>query len=261
VPRDLGQLLKFATTPAIPLAGSRGQGTTNVANTPFDLPASVFSERESKALLNGAKRLGVTVNDLLLRDLFITLDAWNRRQGAGSQRGALRISVPLNLRNPPNKKGTALNCLSMVLLDRTSAQIAQPEALLRSVQQEIKDIRRWNLGLTMLGVLRLVGGVPGGLGLFFNDATCMATITLSNLAILFADMGGVAPGGPDAVLEQFEFFPPIRPLSRAAFGVVFYRGRLVVGLRYDQGSLTPADARAFLELYASRLRAYAENVS
>jgi hypothetical protein len=197
----------------------------------------------------------------LLRDLFITLDTWNREHGAGQARGAFRISMPLNMRSPPNRKGTALNSVSMVLLDRTASQVAQSEQLLHSIQQEIQHIRRWNLGLTMLGVLRLLGGVPGGLGLIFNETSCLATVTMSNLAVLFAETGGVPPGGPDAVIERFEFFPPIRPLSRAAFGVAFFRKRMSIGLRYDQGSLTPADARAFLELYAGRLRQYAEKAS
>jgi len=260
-PRDLGQLLKFVKVKAIPLAGSPAKGLARAAETAFDLPATVFTAQESKALLTAAKRQGVTVNDLLLRDLFIAIDAWNQLREAGRTRGSLCVSVPVNLRSPPNRRGTALNCVSMVVLDRTSSQIAQHEQLLRSLQQEVKDIRRWNLGLTMQGVLRLLGGIPGGLGLIFNESSCLATLTLSNMSVLFAETGGVAPGGPDAVLEQFEFFPPIRPLSRAAVGVVSYRGRLVLGLRYDQGALTPADARAFLELYASRLRTSAEPVS
>ncbi len=217
-----------------------------------------FEKTETEQICSMAKQKGVTVNDLLLRDVFVTLDGWNRLHSPGNYAGSLRISMPMNLRLSADRSLPAVNNVSMVFLDRHSSRIADPEELLHGIQAETHAMKEGHWGLTLLWVLRFVGAVPGGLKALLGGIRCLNSSVLSNLGILFADspLRGSCDRvlANDMILEGVEFFPPVRPSTNAAFGVVSYGKRLMVGLNYDRSTLTNDAARDLLGALTSQVR-------
>src|SRR5262249_640924 len=144
----------------------------------------------------------------------------------------------------------AVNAMSMVFLDRHSSQIADPERLLRGIRAETQTIKRRRLGLTLLGVLRFLGAIPGALKALLDGSRCWNSSVLSNLGAVLADspLRGRSDRirTQDCTLESIEFFPPVRPFTHASFGVVTYARRLVVGMNYDRFKLTTGDAHDLL---------------
>ncbi len=77
-----------------------------------------FGRRQLANLRLVARRLGVTVNDLLVRDLLSTVGDWNMRQQPVARPEMLRITVPVNLRGPSDARLPAANVVSMIFIDR-----------------------------------------------------------------------------------------------------------------------------------------------
>jgi hypothetical protein len=256
---DIPRIASFFLTTPLPVVGRHfpKPDTRPLADFP-GLVSHRFDETESGQICSMAKRNGVTVNDLLLRDLFVTLDGWNRLHTPGSYAGSLRISMPMNLRPSADMNTPAVNAMSMVFLDRHSSRIADPETLLHGIRAETQAMKQGHLGLTLLWVLRFVGAFPGGLSVLLGGIRCLNSSVLSNLGILFANSPLRGPCdrvvANDIILESVEFFPPVRPLTHAAFGVVSYGKRLVVGLNYDRLTLTCGDANDLLGAFARQVK-------
>jgi hypothetical protein len=257
--RDLPKIARFFLSSPRPVLGRRSATTVNTA--PAARPGLIshsFEEAETEQICSAAKQKEVTVNDLLLRDVFVTLNIWNRQHTPGHYGGTLRISMPMNLRSTTDRGLPAVNNVSMVFLDRHSSNIADPETLLRGIQAETQAMKQGHWGLTLLSVLRFVGAVPRGLRMILGGLRCLNSSVLSNLGIPFADSPLRGPGervyADDLILEVIEFFPPIRPQTNVAFGVVSYGKRLVVGLNYDRSTLSAEDAKELLGAFTDQIR-------
>ncbi|QDU25124.1 acyltransferase PapA5 [Anatilimnocola aggregata] len=240
-------------TSALPVQGEAGQ-----SYSPGWLTHTLAPE-ETAALRQRAKKLGTSLNDLLIRDLLLTLDRWQRSQGENSQRDWLRISVPVNLRLASEAKLTAANVVSMVFIDRRDPLLQQPAPLLASIQQQMNRIKRHRLGLIfplMLGLLRSLGR----LGSMTDDQRCRATTVLTNLGDPYSqvplprDETGHLQAG-DVTLAAIELIPPLRPFTQVAFSIVTYAAKLHIGLHYDRCILTAAQASELLGAFAATIQA------
>jgi NRPS condensation-like uncharacterized protein len=218
-------------------------------------PATVsyrFSQAKVDELRQLAHRLGVTVNDLLIRDLLCSIEDWNKRHDPNSA-ACVRVSMPVNLRLQTDNQLPATNVVSMILIDRKPRRCWSPRSMLRSIRLDTWIVKRFRMGLAFNGVLALLARFHGALaGLLVTDR-CMASAVLSNLgpqldsAPLPRRQGRIALGA--TTLDDIEFCPPIRPLTRMAMGVVTYGGELTLTLQYDAKCFTPAMARSFLAGY------------
>jgi hypothetical protein len=257
--REASRLMSFFhTTPQPVASGERLRPETGgLADFP-GLLSHCFEQAESESIRSRSRQLRVTVNDLLLRDLFSTLDSWNRLHCDSGYAGTLRIAMPMNLRSPADRRPLVANTMSMVFLDRHSSRIAEPESLIHGIHAETSSIKRRQTGLALLSVLRFIGAFPGGLNTLLGGRRCLNSSVLSNLGVVFANSAlrkqGDRIGAGDVILEGIEFFPPIRPMTHASFGVVSYGKRLVVGLNYDRWTLTAGDARDLLAAYIGQLK-------
>src|SRR5262249_6640383 len=84
-PNDLWRISQFLRTNVRPLAGSRFPGAADSRGLPPpDLISHTLEVPESEHVCSLARRANATVNDLLLRDLFVTLDSWDRTGPPGS---------------------------------------------------------------------------------------------------------------------------------------------------------------------------------
>jgi hypothetical protein len=256
LPHDASRIFKFFRYSPSPLAMRAAPGVAaGQVPTPL-LPSHAFTPEDVTRGLAAARSARATLNDLLLRDLFVAADAWNRRHAPREPRGWLRVAMPTNMRVPPDRRTSACNLVSMVYLTRHASRADDPAALLSEFAGETRHVKRWRLGATLLSVLGVAGAIPGAMRTFLNER-CRASTGISNLGVVFErsplrGLDGFLRAGA-ARLEHIEFVPPFRPLTRAMLGALTYNGRLVVALNHDPNSLDDADARQLLGIFVERL--------
>jgi hypothetical protein len=201
----------------------------------------------------------VTVNDWLLRDFFLAIRDIRRRHDTPGAKEWMRITVPINLRQPGDERMPAANVVSMVFVDRTPTQCAEPSELLHSIHDEMALIRRRQLGFTFIWSLHALRALPGGMAGRVGNGRCEATSVVTNLGRVFSDSTLPLRGGKLAAanltLEDFEAFAPPREGTAATIALIFYSGGLNICLQYDGRRLTTAQAEDLLATYLRTIRA------
>ncbi|MHC4180475.1 MAG: hypothetical protein ACYSWU_23480, partial [Planctomycetota bacterium] len=253
----LGTLEYFVTRP-VPLTPGDDGASGRLAGDEF--PAScahTFTVSETEKLRRATRKIGCTVNDLLLRDLFLTLHQWRLQHDPENRARYLRIMIPINLRTPADALMPAANVVSMVPNNRKPLSLSSPRRLMNILRIEMKVCKRWRLGLSTIHVLRLARMLPGGLQWLLREDRCLATAVLSNLGELNGETalprrdGKIVAG--NTTLERAEVLPPLRPLTRTSFGAVSYAGQLTVSLTYDARHFTDRDGRRLLKGFVRRI--------
>jgi hypothetical protein len=219
-----------------------------------------FDPSETNRLGEAGARQSVTVNDLLVRDMFQCLQAWIAEQASESSSRWLRIAVPVSLRTGENDCSSAANQVSYNFLTRDRHRCDNAAELLRGISQENQpDLRRWR-SLMFLRGFRCLSHMPQAIPRYMDAKRCFATVVLSNLGdisrtfgSLFSSRSGKIVAG-NLVLESVIGAPPVRANTRAAFLVHRYDGRFTVCVRCDPRVFTPTDARRLLSLYVDRLK-------
>jgi hypothetical protein len=197
----------------------------------------------------------VTLNDLLLRDLFVTLAEWNRSTPEAGR--PIRILVPTNLRAEEDCRMPAANVLSFAFLVRRATEIADQHRLLTGIRDETKLIKRWRLGLYFVGGLAIASRWPSLLRWFLNRRWPFATAVFSNLGNIFSqtplprDQGKLVSGG--LMMDQVGGVPPLRRDTRLGIVVATYAGQLCVFLRCDPRWFSGDMQRQLLAAYARRI--------
>ena len=254
----LGLIEYFVLRP-VPLT-PRGGGSPSRPDA-ADLPASVahtFTVSESEKLRRATRRIGCTVNDLLLRDLFLTLDDWMSENDPANRTGCFRIVIPVNLRTPADAAMPAANVVGMVINDRKPYRFSSPRRLMKLLRMEMKICKRWRLGLSMIHMLRLARNFRGGLDKILPVNRCLATAVLSNLGELAGETALPCHDGriaaANVTLDRVEVLPPVRPMTHASFGAVSYAGRLTISLTYAPQRFTRQEGRQLLDGYLRRIQ-------
>lgn len=218
-----------------------------------------FSRTETKALRKAAARLGVTRNELMARDLFLSFDKWRVRNSFGSREECLRLSIPMNLRRPADRSMPAANIISAIFLDRRGKDFEDPDKLLLGIHDEMNLIKRFQLGLTFVLSLWFMMKIPGGLRNATSASKCQASCLLTNLGILLPRLplakseGKLIVGG--VILERADLGAPFRPFQSISVALSNYAGRQKIDLHYDSRVLSPALADDLLDTYTQSLRA------
>ena len=240
-----------------------------------DYPAALtrpLEEADGTALSAAARQLQVSTNDIFARDFFLALNDWRQRRIPHVNGGWLRLTVPINLRTMADRRLPAANVVSMVFLDRSHRDMADPRGLLDSIHRRIQRIKQQRLGLSFVLSLAMFRRLPGGLRRMTRAKRCAATAVLTNLGpvldrcpLPYRDKQVVAG---DVVLQSIDALAPLRPLTCAAAAVFLYAGRLHLTMHYDSRVITAADAAELTEEFTRRIRqsagrapAVAENVA
>ncbi|MBI2824881.1 MAG: hypothetical protein HYX69_09360 [Planctomycetia bacterium] len=221
-------LAEFFWNRPVPVAASRypdpgGDDPHKAAHSPA-FHSHRFDRRQLANLRRVAERLGVTVNDLLVRDLLLAVDQWNQRHD--QPHGCLRITMPINMRTQQDARLPAANVVSMAFIDRKPGRYATPRRLLGSVRRDTGLIKRFRMGLTFVSFISLLSRFRRALAALVSARRCMATAVLSNLGVQLDKLGLPRVHGRvdigDGTLEEIEFLPPIRRLTRVAVGAITY---------------------------------------
>ncbi|MCY2991166.1 MAG: chromosome condensation protein [Planctomycetota bacterium] len=270
----LGQLLRMLPKQLVGLQGVRQflmrtpcpviphQVCDNEVPPPAEYPAvlgRVFDIQDTVALQTAAVQLGVTANDLLIRDLFLALAEWRTRQQVPADDGWLRMMIPMNLRTAQDRELPAANVVSSVFLDRRGPDFSDPERLLRSIHDEMELIKRNQLGYTFVFSTQLIRLLPGGLRKQVRADKCTVSCVFANLGKLTARTslprrGGCVVAG-NVSLRELDLVTPIRPYACVALNAAIYTRKLFISLHYDPRPLTAAQAVDLLDTFERRIRA------
>jgi hypothetical protein len=241
-----------------PLAAPRA---TKPKRTTGEFPGflSRSLDRETTESLRAAAiERGATLNDLLLRDMFLAMHTWNRRQGSTS-RNRLRIMMPTDMRTADDCEMPATNLTSYTFLSRDVRSWGSPAELLSGIQAETALIKRCRLGTKFMSSVSWAARRAKLLPFLAARNICLASVVLSNagdpsrrFTAKFSRQSGRIVAG-SLVLETIAGVPPLRAKTRATFSISQYNRRLTVSLRCDPGCFTMADTDALLNIYAEHL--------
>ena len=250
---------EFLTRSPVPLAGPVGEIFRTSPPSVFPAPRThEFTANETTWILATAKSHGVTLNDLLIRDLFLAEGAWRKKWSIGTDRDWLRFTIPMNLRSAAHKRMPMTNSISMVFLDRQPHDFADPERLLHGIQKQMGRIKRMRLQYTFILSLAVSRLLPGGMSRRARSNTCQSTSCLSNLGPVLAQTPLPRRGGRivlgNIVLESVDYVIPLRPHLNAAFCVYTYAGRLRVLMHFDPRAITDEQSKGLLETYIQQIR-------
>ncbi len=218
-----------------------------------------FDEHQTSLLRQIASRSTATVNDLLLRDLFLTIREWNERFQPGGSQSWVQINMPQNLRARSDDTMPAANKMSYAFLTRRARDLKDPKVLLEGIRLETKAIKEWSLGLYFIAGLSVVQMVPGLCRRLARGKRCFATTVLSNLGDFGRHLGTAFPKDQGRVvagnirLDGCWIVPPVRPMTRAAMLALTYANCLNLVVHTDRRYLPPSATGELLTRYVEKV--------
>lgn len=215
-----------------------------------------LSEAETEGLSRVAREQSVMLNDLLLRDYFLTLEKWNR--GTREAWRPIRLAIPTNLRRREDYRMPAANVFSLAFMTRSARQCHRREALLASIRDEMVTIKSQKRGLYFEAGLRICSVWPAFMRWSIGRRWPFATAVFSNLGTGLDNVPLPAPDGLKVcgglTFEGGAGAGPIRPDTRVSISVHTYAGRMAICLRCDPSVFDDDQQRAFLDSYVEHLR-------
>ncbi|MBN2577906.1 MAG: hypothetical protein JXB10_02865 [Pirellulales bacterium] len=239
----------------------RAAAPAAAAPPPFlEMHRHIFDESEKKKIQQAGTRQGVKVNDLLLRDLFLTLRQWNAERESRSAKRWYRIAVPVYLKTGKDVCPSADNGVSYNFLTRQGNQYADSHEFLKSICRETDMATCRRRALMFLRGVQFIGRLPGGMPLYLGANRCFATVVLSNVGDIRRQFGAQFPHesgkiiAGNLILEDIFGAPPVRANTRAAFLIGSYAKRFWVCLRCDPRVFPADDARRLLSEYVACIK-------
>jgi len=223
---------------------------------PLQRAEAGFTAGEARGLRRAATRAGVSLNELAAAALFEALLEALPAAACTHARDVVRLSIPMNMRRPADRRLPAANVVSMVFLDRTPADITSA-GLAASLHSEMQLIKRLGLGMTFLFTVAAARRMPGGIARLVADRSTAATALFTNLGRILARpadrRGGLVKAGP-LTLVAVEPIAPLRRGTAVAVAAAEYGGQLTFLFRTDPSCLDAAATAALRNAFAARLR-------
>lgn len=217
-------------------------------------------------LLKSARLQRATLNDLLLRDLFLTLDKANPNRQSSKTGGApapatesLGVCMPVNLRQPTDASMPAANKLMLTFLHRTSQDCARPDDLLASIHAETQTIKKTLRGLKILLVIKWARKLFGRIPKRLLNKTSFATAVLSNLGRVENAIDSQFPNSDGLIeiggitIRDFITAPNGLAGTSAVFVASSYAGNLFLTLWYDASRFSPDEIQRLLDQFVQQL--------
>ncbi len=259
--REFWKILRRQPAPLAPPA------TNGHSRQPAGFPGFIsysFDRTRHECLRSVASAQGVMLNDLLLRDMFLTLDHWQGKHLSWFRPRRLRIMMPTELRSTEDYTMPAANMVAYTFLACAASDVRQPDNLLRTIHDKTALIKYERSGTLFMDMIYGASQIRGLLPFILRRKLCMASAVLSNVADpsrrftarLPRQAGRIVAG--NLVLEEITGVPPLRPGTRATFSISQYDRRLTISLRCDPHLFCREDTMALLDLYVEQLNRSAE---
>ncbi len=242
----------------LPMTAGKPSLAKNATRLQNGLITMAVDADATRALRTWTAAQKVTLNDVLLRDLFVALHRWMTEQGMtiGSRR--LRILMPQSLRGRGDAAMPSTNDLGFAFLARKGPLIENPTALLDSLTPELAAIRKDNLSRHFIGGLELVDKL-GLLPWLLNGSACFSTAVLTNFgnswrrfqAKLPPGEGGLVAG--NLIYDGLVGTPPCRPQTGAAFSVTTTSDRILLSVKHDPFHYSREESQELLRHYVEQV--------
>lgn len=242
----------------LPMTAGKVSLTKNASRLQNGLITMAVNPDVTKALRTWTAAQKVTLNDVLLRDLFVALHSWmnEQRTTVGSRR--LRILMPQSLRGRGDAAMPSTNDLGFAFLARKGTLIEDRNALLDSLTPELAAIRKDNLSRHFIGGLELVDKL-GLLPWLLNGSSCFSTAVLTNFgnswrrfqAKLPPGNGGLIAG--NLIYDGLVGTPPCRPHTGAAFSVSTTSDQIFLSLKHDPYHYSREESVSLLTRYVEEV--------
>jgi NRPS condensation-like uncharacterized protein len=225
-----------------------------------ELKSGTLSVEETSQLRKYADERKVTVNDVLLRDLFVAIARWQGQGKLLRRRKWLRVNVPTSLRLLGEPPLPACNVLGYIFLTHRESECFAPEQLLTTVAKEMAGVRRWNLGQMFIDGLAKAEQMPGVVRWFTSSPKCMATTVFSNLGDVrrvvrkVLERRGRYYYAGDAPLIKLLAAPPLRPGTHAVFLAATCGDEITITLRADPGKIAESEQDKLLAMFMDEIR-------
>ena len=215
-----------------------------------------LSVSATTSLLDGDRRRGGTVNDVLVAALHLAISRWNADHGARCSR--IGVLVPANLR-PRRWRHDAVGNYSLpARISTTRRSRNDPRWALDAVVAQTRRKKRTGMGTALIEVV----GRSRLLPLWAKEAMVAAlpltgnrlvdTAMLSNLGLVTDQPSFGAGDGPGDVVELW-FSPPARMPLGLSVGAATVDGRLFLSFRYRHRLFDPDAAARFVDIYLDAL--------
>ncbi|MEQ9409205.1 MAG: condensation domain-containing protein [Fuerstiella sp.] len=209
-----------------------------------------FGTAELNALLTESRAQSATLNSLLMKAVYQSLDQWMSRNGDTGHRW-IRMGVPASTRADRQAATSCCNQVTIMFLDQHSREIRQGESLLTRVTEQTRFHRDSNIWYSMLQLLDFLAVVPPLLRLYLRANRRMCTTIVSNVGRAFEACtlprtdGRLKAG--DLQLTGLNFLSPLRPGTEVTFGIVTYAGTLSLNMHYKPQRIAEPEARRLFE--------------
>ena len=224
-----------------------------------------LGSNELERLKAVAKQDNATLNDLMMRDMFLVIASWNREQQPARPGRWIRITMPLNLRNQEFECMPAANVMSYGFLTRHVHDCDDPQALLSGIVQETHEIKYGGSARIFLKSIESMQRIRGAMQWMTDSGRkCYTTVVFSNVGDVTWRLAGDLPCqdrrllAGNLVLEAVRGCPPLRRNTNAVFHVMTYAGELTIAARCDRHFFTESDSRELLSRFVAQLRISAQ---
>jgi NRPS condensation-like uncharacterized protein len=215
---------------------------------------------ETANLRRRAQEEEATFNDVAVAKLMQVCAAWNREHENAPESRHVRVCMPTDLRLKEDDSLPAANRMGYAFLTRQFSLMHDWPKLLASVREETNYIKEYRVGIDFVNNMALVQKVPLLLPLLLKTSKCLTTTVLTNLGDATRrlrrrfpmDAGRAVIGG--LPLDSIKVTPPVRPGTRAGFGMCICGGRLAISVLTDPHLFDDADTRRLLDSYANSIR-------
>jgi hypothetical protein len=219
--------------------------------TKIDHPAFVEARLAlTPTMLAGLKHmhpLPTTINDIVLRDVYLALGDLMQTLRWKKDNRWVRLAVALSHRQPGAASRGCRNNMGLAFLDRRLGKGQCKNRLLQGISHEMTRIKQNRLGYAMLRGLDWLKRVRKGLADVPKFRWSMATVVVSNLGVVLAPLTHHNRVGTDDVsVSGLGFLAPIRSGTPIAFGVLTYADELTISMQYDKRIFDRDSATALL---------------
>ena len=226
-----------------------------------------LDRQHTRALRDVAKTHSSSLNDLLVRDLMLTVQEWNSRNSKAKQRVSrwkqptVCVLVPTSLRGPEDIELPACNVVSYVFMARPVALTSDPQRLLRTIRDEMQLVHQYQAGWLFVQALEVMQKIPGLLRLVMRRTrnSCMSTTVLSHMGNLLNAIGSRLPQTDGRIqmgnllVQDIAGIPPIRKGTTAAFSTMLINGRLSISIRCCPDRFSKCEASKLLTAFSTCL--------
>jgi len=205
-----------------------------------------------------AGQQNVSVNTILLGQLYLILADWRSQQGHHDANDWMRIIMPISIRRVSDRRLPTANRATLVQIDRQSSQASDLATFYYGLNREINIIRGWQLDKIFLLVIRAMSLSDWMLRWAANNQKSRAMAVFTNLGEPLRKSERAGQRDPDKQApirpDEFDLVGPIREGTPVNFSVSRYGPAMRVSLQYDSKLISEIQATELLGGYVSRLK-------